>query len=68
MKRQRKNPGSVLHHTTGAETEIQLGPNFQPQIYAALGELQTRHVRNRCGLSLARAHLVAALLFGEGTR
>ena len=35
---------------------------------ATPGALQTRHVRNRCGLSQARAHLVAALLFGEGTR
>ena len=68
MKRERKCPAVVLQHTSGAETEIHMQANFQSQIYATLGEIQTRHVRNRCGLSQARAHLVAALFFGEGTK
>ena len=59
-----KSPGNALQRTTGAGTEIQMDRSFQTQIYADPGDLQTRHVRNRCGLPQARAHLVAALCFG----
>ena len=65
MRSLRKCPGSALHRATGTEEEIHMQPNSQPQIYATCGELQTRHVRSRCGLSGERARLIAALHFGE---
>ena len=68
MTRPTKCPGNALQRTTGAGTEIQMDRSFQNQIYATCGDLQTRHVRNRSGLSQARANRVAALFFGEGTR
>ena len=68
MTIRKKRPDGVRQHAIGAEKETQMHPNFQNQIYATCGDLQTRHVRNRCGLSHARAHLVAALCFGEDQR
>ena len=65
MRHQMKCPGHALARTTGANEEIQMQSNFQPQIYATCSELQTRRVGNRCGLSQARAHLVASIFFGE---
>ena len=68
MKRQMKYPGSAWERTPGAEEELAVQPNSLTQIYATSGELQSRHVRNRCGVSSARAHLIASLCFGEARR
>ena len=59
-----KCPGNALQRTTGAEKEFHMRAKNLNGIYADPGDLQTRHVRNRCGLPQARAHLVAALCFG----
>ena len=66
MRTVRKCPGSALHRATGTEEELLMQRNSQPQIYATCGELQTRHVRSRCGVSQERARLIAILHFGEG--
>jgi hypothetical protein len=66
MKRQMKCPGSALERTPGANEEFDMRTNSLTQTYASSGILQTRHVRNRCGLTDNRAQLIASLLFGEG--
>jgi len=66
MRPETKRPGHALQRTTGAREEIQLDQNSQTQIYASFRDLQTRHVRHRCGLPDHRARLIAALCFGEG--
>jgi len=68
MRTVRKCPGSALQRATGAEEEILMQRNSQTQIYATCGELQTRFVRGRCGVSHQRARLIASLFFGEGAR
>ena len=60
-----KCPDSVRQHATGAEGETAMQASLQSQTYATCGELQTRHLRNRCGLSHGRARLIAAICFGE---
>ena len=66
MKRQMKNPDGALQRTPGANEDFDMRTNSLAQTYASSGILQTRHVRNRCGLTDRRAQLIATLLFGEG--
>ena len=66
MKSKMKCPGSALARTSRAGTEIDMQANLQPQTYATCGELQSRHIRDRCGVSDNHARLIATLFFGEG--
>ena len=66
MRPPKKNPDGARQRTPGAIKETDMHPISLPTIYASSGDLQTRHVRNRCGLTDTRAQLIAALLFGEG--
>ena len=66
MKALRKRPGSALQRATGREEEIEVQSNLHSQVYATCGEIQTRHVRNRCGVSDKHARLIAMLFFREG--
>ena len=68
MRQKRKCPEGVQQHTNGAGAEANVQHSFQSQIYATYGELQTRHLSCQCGLSLARARMIAVLVFGEGRR
>ena len=65
MSPRMKSPNGALQHTAGANEETDLQANFQPQLYATCGELQSRHLQKRCGLSPRRSRLIAALCFGE---
>ena len=42
--------------------------NNRSQTYATYGDLQTRYVSRRFGLSYGRARIVAGLAFGEASR
>ena len=66
MKSKMKSPGSALARTSRAEVETHMQMKFQNQTYATCGELQTRHIRNRCGVSDNHARLIATLFYGEG--
>ena len=66
MKSKMKSPGSALPRTSRAGTEIDMDANLRPQTYATYDELQTRHIRNRCGVSDNHARLIATLFYGEG--
>ena len=66
MKSKMKSPGSALARTSRAEVETHMHMKFHRQSYATCGEMQSRHIRNRCGVSDNRARLIASLLFGEG--
>ena len=67
MTVRRKCPGNAQQRKTRAGLEIQSQTNSKTQTYDICADLQRRHLRNRCGLTDARAQLIAALLFGEGT-
>lgn len=60
-----KCPDSVRQHATGADRETDMSIYLQSQTYATCGEIQTRQLRNRWGLSHGRARLIAALCYGE---
>lgn len=62
----KRNPDHALQRTVGIEGNHSNASNNLPQIYAPWADLQTRHIRNRCGLTETRAQLIATLLFGEG--
>ena len=66
MKSKMKCPGSALARTSRAGTEVHVQMKSQTQTYATCGEIQTRHIRNRCGVSDNHARLIATLFFGEG--
>ncbi len=66
MRSSKRSPDGARQRTPGAEEEFDMQPNSLTQIYATSGELQSRHIRNRCGLTDNRAQLIASLLFGEG--
>ena len=66
MRQETKRPGRARERSTGADEEIQMRANFQNQVYVTCRDLQTRHLRHRCGLSDHRARLIALLFFGEG--
>ena len=66
MKLSKKCPDGALQRAPGANEEFDMRPNSLTQTYASSGILQTRHIRNRCGLTDRRAQLIATLLFGEG--
>ena len=66
MTVRKKCPGNALQRKTRAGLEIQLQTNSQAHTYDTCADLQRRHVRNRCGLTDARAELIASLLFGGG--
>ena len=68
MRAKTKSPGGALQRTTGAEEETAIRANFHSQIYATCGELQSRHLQKRCGLSPSRSRLIAGLCFGEVQR
>ena len=68
MSRRTKYPGLARTRSTGADTELQKYGNFQYELYATNGDLQSRYLQRRCGLSRRQAHLVASLHFGEGGR
>lgn len=65
MTRMRKCPDGVLQHTPGAIEETDMSVNFQLQLSVTCGELQSRHIQRRCGLSTRRSRLIAGLCFGE---
>jgi hypothetical protein len=66
MRSSKRNPEGAFQRTPGEIEEFELAPNSLTQIYASYGDLQTRHIRNKCGLTDNRAQLIASLLFGEG--
>ena len=68
MRPPKRNPDGARQRTPGARQEFDMLTNSLPQTYASSGILQTRHVRNRCGLTDNRAQLIASLLFGEGSK
>ena len=68
MRPRTKCPDGVRQHTPGAEEETDMSVNFQYQLYATCGELQSRHLQNRCGLSPRHSRLIAGLCFGEVRR
>jgi len=68
MRPTKKNPDGALQRTPGAIKETDMHPISLTQIYASSGDLQSRHIRNRCGLTDTRAQLIASLLFGEVQR
>ena len=65
MRPRTKCPDSALQRTIGANEETEVQANFHSQIYATCGELQSRHLQKRCGLSLRHSRLIAGLCFGE---
>ena len=65
MRHRTKCPDGALQRTTGAEEETAMRANFHSQIYATCGELQSRHLQKRCGLSPRHSRLIAGLCFGE---
>ena len=65
MSLRMKCPDSVLQHATGAEGETAMQASLQTQSYATCGELQSRHLQKRCGLSPRRSRLIAGLCYGE---
>lgn len=65
MRPRTKCPDGALQRTTGAEEETDMSIDFQSQIYATCGELQSRHLQKRCGLSPRHSRLIAGLCFGE---
>lgn len=62
-----KYPDRALERTAGMEADHPRASNNLPQIYASSGDLQTRYLRRRFGLSSHRAGLIAGLFFGEDT-
>ena len=68
MKPKKRNPDGALQRTPGASQELVMSTNSLSPIYASNVNLQTRHIRNRCGLTDARAQLIASLLFGGDQR
>lgn len=65
MRPRMKCPDGALQRTTGAEEETDMSIDFQHQLYATCGELQSRHLPKRCGLSPRHSRLIAGLCFGE---
>ena len=65
MRPRTKCPDGALQRTTGANEETDMSIDFQSQIYATCGELQSRHLQKRCGLSPRHSRLIAGLCFGE---
>ena len=68
MRPPKRNPDGARQRTPGAIKETDMHPISLTPIYASSGDLQTRHIRNRCGLTDTRAQLIASLLFGEVQR
>ena len=66
MRPPKKNPDGARQRNPGARQEFDMRTNSLTPIYASSSDLQTRHVRNRCGLTDNRAQLIATILFGEG--
>lgn len=64
----KRNPDRALQRTAGIKEDHSNPANNLPQIYATCGDLQTRHLRTRLGLTKSRATLIAGLIFGEATR
>ena len=64
----KRNPDHALARTAGTKEDHSNPANNLPQIYATCCDLQTRHLHRRLGLTKSRATLIAALVFGEGTR
>lgn len=65
MTGSKRNPGSALRRTSGADGEIEMDRNSHNEIYATCTDLQRRYVMQRCGLGVHRAGLVASFVFGE---
>ena len=64
----KRNPDHALQRTVGTKEDHSNSANNLPPIYATCGDLQTRHLHKRLGLTKSRATLIAGLIFGEVTR
>ena len=60
-----KNSGTAFQRGSGAEEVMECLPNTSPSTYAIFGDLQTRHVRVRCGVSASLAQTLAGHAFGR---
>lgn len=66
MTHSEKSRGPVVPDAGRYESKTGRTAMVRAGAYATCGELQSRHLQRRCGLSRDRSRLIAGLFFGEG--